>query len=102
MIDWDNYNYNQEVSIKVLNEGVVNELTLKLLDYGWHAHGRIKITAILEVIKSDDLNKWHIGAILELPIKTDGLIKFIQIEHNQNPPRLKTIRECEIIAFTNC
>ena len=102
MIDWNDYNYNQEVEIRVLNEGTINELTLKLLDYGWHEHGRIRITAILEVTKSDDVQKWHIGAKLELPIKTDGVIKFIQLEKTPNIPRFKTIREGEIIAFINC
>jgi hypothetical protein len=98
MIDWDLYKYNEEICIRVLNEGVINEMTVKLLDYGWHEHGRIRITAIVEIIKSDDPTKWHLGAKIELPIKTDGKIKFHIIEKTLNIPRQKTVYEGEIIA----
>lgn len=98
MIDWDSYQYNEEICIRVLVEGVVNEMTVKLIDYEWHAHGRIKITAIVEIIKSDDPSKWHLGAKIELPIKTDGKIKFHILEKTPNLPRLKTVYEGEIVA----
>jgi len=101
MINWDDYNYNQEICLRILNYGTINEVVVKLLEYGWHAHGRIKITAIVEIIKSDDNEKWPVDAIMELPIKTDSVIKFIMLEHKQNIPRYKTIHEGEIVALCN-
>ena len=101
MINWDDYNYNQEICLRVLNQGVINEMVVKLLEYGWHAHGRIKITAIVEIVKSDDNDKWPIKAKIELPIKTDGEISFIMLEHKQSIPRHKSIMKGEIVALCN-
>ena len=101
MINWDEYNYNQEICLRILNNGNINEVVVKLLEYGWHAHGRIKITAIVEIVKSDDAEKWPVDAKMELPIKTDGVINFIMLEHKQSIPRHKTIHEGEIVALCN-
>jgi hypothetical protein len=101
MINWEDYNYNQEVCIQILNNGEIDNVTVKLLEYGWHEHGRIKITAIVEILNSSDEKKWHIGAKMELPIKTDGEISFIMLEHTNYVPRHKTIHKGEIIAFDN-
>lgn len=101
MINWDDYKYNQEICLRILNNGVINELVVKLLEYGWHQHGRIRITAIVEIIKSDDDSKWPISAKIELPIKTDGEISFIMLEHKESIPRCKTIMKGEIIEICN-
>ena len=101
MINWDDYKYNQEICLRILNNGVINELVVKLLEYGWHQHGRIRITAIVEIIISDDDSKWPISAKIELPIKTDGEISFIMLEHKESIPRCKTIMKGEIIEICN-
>lgn len=101
MINWDDYKYNQEICLRILNNGVINELVVKLLEYGWHQHGRIRITAIVEIIKSDAASKWPISAKIELPIKTDGEISFIMLEHKESIPRCKTIMKGEIIEICN-
>ena len=101
MINWDDYNYNQEICLRVLNQGVINEIVVKLLEYGWHEHGRIRITAIVEIIKSDDNDKWPVNAKIELPIKTDGEISFIMLEHKKSSPRHKSIMKGEIVALCN-
>jgi hypothetical protein len=99
MINWEDYKYNEEVCLRILSEGSVDETSVKLLEYGWHAHGRIKITAIVEILKSSNESKWHIGAKMELPIKTDGEISFIMLEHTNYVPRHKTIHKGEIVAL---
>ncbi len=101
MINWDDYNYNQEICLRVLNQGVINEIVVKLLEYGWHEHGRIRITAIVEIIKSDDNDKWPVNGKIELPIKTDGEISFIMLEHKQSIPRHKSIMKGEIVELCN-
>lgn len=101
MINWDDYNYNQEICLRVLSDGVINEIVVKLLEYGWHEHGRIRITAIVEIIKSDDNDKWPVNAKIELPIKTDGEISFIMLEHKQSIPRHKSIMRGEIVSLCN-
>lgn len=101
MINWDDYNYNQEICLRVLNQGVINEIVVKLLEYGWHEHGRIRITAIVEIIKSDDNDKWPVNAKIELPIKTDGEISFIMLEHKKSIPRHKSIMRGEIVSLCN-
>lgn len=101
MINWDDYNYNQEICLRVLSDGVINEIVVKLLEYGWHEHGRIRITAIVEIVKSDDNDKWPVNAKIELPIKTDGEISFIMLEHKQSIPRHKSIMRGEIVSLCN-
>lgn len=101
MINWDDYKYNETICLRILNDGQVDETVVKLLEYGWHEHGRIRITAIVEIISSSDESKWHIGAKMELPIKTDGVISFIMLEHTPGIPRHKTIHRGEIIAICN-
>lgn len=97
MIDWDSYKYGEEICLKILHLDEIKEIRVKLLEYGWHEHGRIRITAILEIISSDS-PEFSIGAHLELPIKTDGVIDFIMIEHLPGIPRHKTIHTGEIVA----
>lgn len=99
MINWDEYQYNQDICLRILNEGTVNEISVKLLEYGWHQHGRIRITAIVQITKSDDEDKWPISAKIELPIKTEGNIEFIMIESKPGIPRFKSIRRGEVVSL---
>ena len=101
MINWDDYKYEEEICLRILNGGDIDEVVVKLLEYGWHAHGRIRITAIVEIVKSSDESKWHLGAKMELPIKTEGVISFIMLEHTNYVPRHKTIHTGEIVALCN-
>jgi len=101
MVNWDDYNYGQEICLRILNDGVVDELVVKMIEYGWHAHGRIKITSIVEIIKSDNVSKWPVSAKIEFPIKTDGEISFIMLEHKESIPRHKTIMKGEIVGLCN-
>ena len=101
MINWDDYKYNEEICLRILNDGNIDEVVVKLLEYGWHEHGRIRITAIVQIVKSSNESKWHLDAKMELPIKTDGVISFIMLEHLAGIPRHKTIHTGEIVALCN-
>jgi hypothetical protein len=100
MINWDDYKYNQKFSLSIEDGERTDEVQVQLIEYGWHEHGRIKITAKLQVMSSDKPVVWHKDAIIELPIKTEGVISFIVLEHTSNIPRYKTIHKGEIKKMT--
>ena len=95
-IEWEEMKQNQNLSITVVEEGNETPLTVKIIEIEW-APNRTPFIADLEIIETEDAERWYTGMILRLPIHTKEKLTFLVKAPKPGKPNREITREAQIL-----
>jgi len=76
MINWEEYNLNEEHNVQIIDEEQTFTLKVKLIEYEWSLH-REPYLADLKVLETNDETMYPLDSIMRLPIKTKDNVNFL-------------------------
>jgi hypothetical protein len=95
-IEWEEIMQNQNLSITVIEEEIKTLLTVKIIEIEW-APNRTPFIADLEIIETEDAERWYKGMVLVLPVHTNEKMKFMVKAPLFGKPNRIFNREAQII-----
>ncbi len=95
-IEWEEMKHNQNLSITVIEEEIKTPLTVKIIEIEW-APNRTPFIADLEIIETEDVERWYKGMVLVLPVHTSEKMKFMVKAPIFGQPNRVFSREAQII-----
>lgn len=76
MINWEEYDFNEEHSVKIVDGENTFNLKVKVIEYEWSLHRKPYI-ADVQVVESNDVEEYPLNSIMRLPLKTEDFINFL-------------------------
>jgi len=76
MINWEDYKFNQEHNVQIIDEKETFTLKVKMIEYEWSLH-REPYLADLKVIATNNELIYPLESIMRLPIKTKDNVNFL-------------------------
>ena len=76
MINWENYKFNEEHNVQIIDEDQTFTLKVKLIEYEWSLH-REPYLADLKVLETNEETMYPLDSIMRLPIKTKDNVNFL-------------------------
>jgi hypothetical protein len=76
MIKWDNFKFNQELSVTITDEEIDYELKVKIVEYEYNFH-RLPYIADVKILESNNIIIYPLDSIMRLPIETSDYINFL-------------------------
>lgn len=76
MIDWSNFNFNQVLSMTIVDDNIKYDLKVKLVEYEYSLH-RHPLIADVKIIESTDIEIYPVESVMRLPIQTKDYINFL-------------------------
>jgi hypothetical protein len=95
-IEWEGMKQNQDLSITLIEEDKEYLLTVKIIEIEWTPN-RLPFIADLEIVETDDAERWYEGMVLRLPIHTSEKMKFLVKAPKPCQPNREFSREAQII-----
>ena len=76
MVNWNDYKFNEELSITITDEDNDYNLKVKLVEYEYNLH-RLPYIADVKILESTDILMYPLDSIMRLPIETTDYINFL-------------------------
>ena len=76
MINWEDYKFNDEHNVQIIDENETFTLKIKMIEYEWSVH-RKPYLADLKVIETTNETMYPLDSIMRLPINTEEKINFL-------------------------
>ena len=76
MINWEEYDFNDEQEVQIVDGDKTFTLKVKLIEYEWSLH-REPYLADLKVIETNNEKIYPLESIMRLPIKTKDNVNFL-------------------------
>lgn len=76
MINWQDYKFNQEHDVQIIDEEEIFTLRVKMIEYEWSIH-REPYLADLQVIETNNELIYPLESIMRLPIRTQDNVNFL-------------------------
>jgi hypothetical protein len=76
MINWEEYKFNEEHNVQIVDGENTFTLKVKMIEYEWSLH-REPYIADLKVIETNDETMYPLDSIMRLPIKTQDNVNFL-------------------------
>lgn len=76
MIDWSNFNFNQVLSMTILDENIKYDLKVKLVEYEYSLH-RHPLIADVQILESTNVEIYPLESVMRLPIETKDSVNFL-------------------------
>jgi hypothetical protein len=76
MINWEEYNFNEEHNLQIVDDNETFTLKVKMIEYEWSLH-REPYLADLKVIETNNEEIYPLDSIMRLPIKTKDNVNFL-------------------------
>lgn len=76
MINWEEYKFNEEHCVQIVDGDKTFILKVKIVEYEWSLH-RHPLLADVKVIESNDIETYPIDSIMRLPIETKDFVNFL-------------------------
>ena len=76
MINWEDYKFNDEHNVQIIDENETFTLKIKMIEYEWSLN-RKPYLADLKVIATTNEEIYPLDSIMRLPINTEEKINFL-------------------------
>ncbi len=76
MINWEDYNFNEEHNLQIVDGNETFTLKVKLVEYEWSLH-REPYIADLKVIETSNEEMYPMDSVMRLPIETKDSVNFL-------------------------
>ena len=76
MINWEDYKFNEEHLIQIIDDDKIFNLKVKMVEYEWSLH-RHPLLADVKIINSNDIEEYPLDSIMRLPIETKDYVNFL-------------------------
>ena len=76
MVNWNDYKYNQEISITIMDGGLKYCLRVMIMDYEYNLHRHPHLVD-LKVVGTNNDEVYPIGSVLRLPVETKDTVNFL-------------------------
>ena len=76
MINWEEYKFNEEHNVQIVDGEETFTLKVKMIEYEWSLH-RKPYLADVQIIESNNETIYPLESIMRLPIKTEENINFL-------------------------
>ena len=87
MVKWNDYKYNQEVSITIIDCDTTYCLRVKIVDYEYNLHRHPHLVD-LRVVETNNDEVYPVSSVLRLPIETKDSVNFLLFAPcDKNPNR---------------
>jgi hypothetical protein len=76
MINWEEYKFNEEHNLEIMDGDRIFELKVKITEYEWSLH-RKPMLADVQIVESSDLEMYPLNSIMRLPMVTEDFVNFL-------------------------
>lgn len=76
MINWEDYKFNEEHNVQIIDGEETFTLKVKMIEFEWSLH-RKPYLADVQIIESNNEVVYPLESIMRLPIKTEEQINFL-------------------------
>jgi hypothetical protein len=76
MINWEDYKFNDEHNVQIIDENETFILKIKMIEYEWSLN-RKPYLADLKVIETTNETIYPLDSIMRLPINTEEKVDFL-------------------------
>jgi len=99
MINWEEYNYNDELNLKLVEtNGVTIDLKVVFEDTEWTPH-RHPYLADVKILESSDETMYPLNGVMRLPLHTEDTLKFLMFCPTDRNPNREITKEARIIVI---
>ena len=95
MVNWNDYKYNQEISITIIDGGLKYCLRVMIMDYEYNLHRHPHLVD-LKVVETNNDEVYPIGSVLRLPVETKDTVNFLLFAPCEKYPNREFNRKLKI------
>jgi len=85
MINWEDYKFNEELSLQIIDDELTFKLKVKIIEYEWSLH-RHPFLADIQIVESDNHEVYPLNSIMRLPLETKETFTFLLFAPNEKEP----------------
>lgn len=98
MVNWNDYKYNEEISVTIIDGSIKYCLRVKIVDYEYNLHRHPHLVDLM-VMETNNDEVYPIASILRLPIETKDTVNFLLFAPCDKNPNRELKRKGELFLM---